>query len=351
MTMWSDPATPVDQVELRFGEGQDTKLLQNFSGATRYRDSLFLAADERCGIDRLSLEGGIWADHHCFQLSSLLDLADPDDEADLEGLAVDDGWLWIVGNHARTRPKLGKKNEDCIDLDELADLNDTRPRCLLARIPLKQQGRQWLPIHQDGKRRSGLVRQTKRGNALSKQLRKDPLLAPFTRIPAKEGGIDVEGVAVLGSRVALGLRGPVIRTHAVLLEMEIVGKKSGSLELVGPIAKRLLDLEGLGIRDLKRCGDDLLILAGPTVGLSGPCAIYRWVGWAQDPVQHEQRVRLHRPEHLIDLPFGRGVDHPEGLALWPSKDNAILVVCDSPSVERLDTARKVLKADLFKLPP
>jgi hypothetical protein len=248
MTMWSDPATPVDQVELRFGEGQDTKLLQNFSGATRYRDSLFLAADERCGIDRLSLEGGIWADHHCFQLSSLLDLADPDDEADLEGLAVDDGWLWIVGSHARTRPKLGKKNEDCIDLDELADLNDTRPRCLLARIPLKQQGRQWLPIHQDGKRRSGLVRQTKRGNALSKQLRKDPLLAPFTRIPAKEGGIDVEGVAVLGSRVALGLRGPVIRTHAVLLEMEIVGKKSGSLELVGPIAKRLLDLEGLGIR-------------------------------------------------------------------------------------------------------
>jgi len=119
---------------------------------------------------------------------------------------------------------------------------------------------------------------------------------------------------------------------------------------MAPLAKRLLDLEGLGIRDLKRCGDDLLILAGPTVGLSGPCAIYRWINWAQDPVQHEQRVRLHRPEHLIDLPFGRGVDHPEGLALWPREDPAILVVCDSPSDERLDPARKILKADLFELP-
>ncbi|HKY81096.1 MAG TPA: DUF3616 domain-containing protein [Sphingobium sp.] len=351
MTSWSAPARPLAQIEMRFGEGQDRKLLRNFSGATRFEEDLFLAADERAGIDRLSLAEGIWSDHRCFQLADLLDLAYPGEEADLEGVAVDDGWLWLVGSHARTRPKFDKEGGECIDLVELANLRDTRPRCLLARVPLRLEEGAWSPVRQDGSRKSGLLRQTKRGNLLSKALRKDPLLAAFTKIPAKEGGIDVEGIAVQGTRIALGLRGPVVRTYAVLLEMEVEPASSGELRLAAAPAKRLLALEGLGIRDLKRCGDDLLILAGPTVALSGPCAIHRWRDWAHDPVRHDQEVRLHRPEHLIDLPFGRGVDHPEGLVLWPSVGGqAVLVVCDSPSPDRLDTARKSLKADLFELP-
>jgi Protein of unknown function (DUF3616) len=117
--------------------------------------------------------------------------------------------------------------------------------------------------------------------------------------------------------------------------------------------KRLLAMEGLGIRDLKRCGDDLLILAGPTTGLDGPCALYRWRGWAGDPPQDATRVRLHRPERLFDIPFGRGVDHPEGLALWDEADGRarqILVIYDSPSKRRCDTKRNVIEADLFDLP-
>lgn len=350
--MWSDPAEPVGTVLLRFGEGLDTELLKNFSGATRHGENLFLAADERAGVDRLTRSGEeVWGDHRCFQLSDFLDLDRPQDEADLEGLAVDDAWLWIVGSHARTRAKIEKAPDACIDLDKLARLNDTRPRCLLARVPLVRHEEGWLPVRRDGARRSGVLRQTKHGSALSRAFKDDPLLSPFTRIPAKEGGIDVEGIAVCGTRVALGLRGPVIRTHAVLLELDLRIKKSGALELTGPPAKRLLALEGLGIRDLKRQGDDLLILAGPTVGLSGPCAIYRWRNWANDPAQHDHKVRLHRPEHLLDLPFGRGVDHPEGLALWPQASGTqVLVVCDSPAEARLDLAARTLTADLFSLP-
>jgi hypothetical protein len=57
------------------------------------------------------------------------------EEADLEGLAADDNWLWLVGSHARTRRKAEKEAGETIDLDKLADLKDTRPRCLLARLP------------------------------------------------------------------------------------------------------------------------------------------------------------------------------------------------------------------------
>ena len=110
-------------------------------------------------------------------------------------------------------------------------------------------------------------------------------------------------------------------------------------------------MEGLGIRDLKRLDDDLLVLAGPTTGLSGPCAIYRWQGWAADPARDPHKVRLHRPERVLDLPFGRGCDHPEGLAAWrTAKGNTrVMVVNDSPCDARIDADARTLAADVFKL--
>lgn len=352
---WPAAAKVRARIKLEAGASlDDDEALQNFSAGSRIGDSLFLAADERAAIDRLTPgRGRDWGNHARFQLRDLLDLADPDEEADLEGLAVEDDWLWVLGSHARTRPKPEKAKDECIDLDELADLKDTRPRCLLARIPLVEDKKGFAPVSADGKRKAGLLKQTKHGNALAKTLRDDPLIGPFTRLPAKEGGLDLEGIAVCGGRVALGLRGPVIATHAVLLEMGVEAKKSGALKLAGSPVKRLLAMEGLGIRDLKRCGDDLLILAGPTTSLDGPCALYRWRGWAGDPPQDETRVRLHRPERLFDIPFGRGVDHPEGLALWDDgKGSArqILVIYDSPSRSRCDTRRNLIEADVFDLP-
>ncbi|RYE00581.1 MAG: DUF3616 domain-containing protein [Sphingomonadales bacterium] len=196
------------------------------------------------------------------------------------------------------------------------------------------------------------MKQTRRGNALAAWLAEDPLFGPFTKIPAKEGGVDLEGIAVAGMRVAIGMRGPIMQTYAVLIELPMKVAKSGRLKIGGAIHRRLLDLEGLGIRDLKRHGGDLLILAGPTTGLDGPCAVYRWRNWLGDPPKHDSVVRLHRPERIIDLPFGRGCDHPEGLALLAAAkgDTELLVLCDSPSDVRLDRKRRVLLCDVFALP-
>jgi hypothetical protein len=344
MSGWPAPAEPVGRLQLRFSADQDT--VSNLSASVRVNNTLFVGADEACAIERLVIEGHTCAHHQSIQLSSLLDLADPDAEADIEGLAVEDGWLWVVGSHARTRPKpkAGKR----LDLSELSNLKDTRPRCLLARIPLVENKGVCSPVKVCGERRAGLVPQTKHGSDLAKLIAADPLLKPFAKVPAKEGGLDVEGIAVCNNRAALGLRGPVIATYAVLLEVTIRPKKSGKLAIAGGVAKRLLALEGLGIRDLKRSGDDLLILAGPTTGLSGPCAIYRWRNWANEPPQHDQKVEVHRPERIVELPFGRGVDHPEGLALWGN--GRVLVLCDSPSGERLTDKGLTIAADIFELP-
>lgn len=353
---WPPPAEPCAAIRLECGLSiDDGKALKNFSAGSRVGDALFLAADERAAIDRLVETGrGAWGRQERFPLADLLDLADRDAEADIEGLAADGEWLWVLGSHARTRNKPEKAQGECIDLASLADLKDTRPRCLLARLPLATDERGLrTPVKKDGRRKAGLVEQTKHGSRLAKALKRDPLIGPFTAIPAKEGGLDIEGIAVCDERVALGLRGPVIASHAVLLELRVEAKASGRLHLKGDPVKRLLAMEGLGIRDLKRCGGDLVILAGPTTGLSGPCALYRWRGWADDPPRDPERVRLHRPERILELPFGRGEDHPEGLALWGGADGEprqILVIYDSPSKARLDRRKGSILADLFDLP-
>lgn len=355
---WPTPSPVVGQVTLDFGSALgERKTIKNFSAGSRVGRSLFLAADEYGCIDRLTeVADGRWGDHVRFNLRDLLDLDDAEGEADLEGLAADGEWLWVLGSHARTRNKPEKQEGEVIDLKLLADLKETRSRCLLAKLPLVEDGDGALrPVREDGARRAAMLKQTKHGNALADALADDPLIKPFTRIPAKEGGLDIEGVAACGDRVALGLRGPVIATHAVLVEVSVRDGHNNPerLHLEGEPIKRLLAMEGLGIRDLKRCGDDLLILAGPTTGLSGPCAIYRWRGWVGDPPQDPRRVRLHRPERIVEIPFGRGKDHPEGLALWDGDGGAakqILVIYDSPAKARCDADAGTIKADLFDLP-
>ncbi len=350
---WGNFAEASGQVRLRFTTEADCKSVRNLSAASRIADTLFLAGDEAAEIERLTPHGDDWAGHVRLKLGDLLDLADAEEEADVEGLAVDDGWLWVLGSHARTRPKPEKEQDAKIDTGRLAELKDTRARCLLARLPLVERDGGMMPVREDGCRRAGMLKQGKHGNALAKALSKDPLIAPFTRIPAKEGGVDMEGIAVRGPRIAIGMRGPVISSHALLVELRVHAGKSGKLKLDGAPVKRLLALEGLGIRDLKLWGEDLLILAGPTTGLSGPVALYRWRDWANDPAQDAREVRLHRPDRLMEIPFGRGFDHPEGLALWPQAENGrtrILVVNDSPAAARLEDEGRTLVADIFDLP-
>jgi hypothetical protein len=148
----------------------------DLSAAARHGNTLFLGSDEGVCIERLSRGATTWAGHQRFPLDSILDL-DASGEADIEGLAEDDGWLWVLGSHARTRPKVGKAGDDRIDLSSLSSLRDTRPRCLLARVPLAAEpgnADAMRPVLLDGERRAGMVRQTKHGNRLAQMMKDSP---------------------------------------------------------------------------------------------------------------------------------------------------------------------------------
>jgi hypothetical protein len=365
--------TPTGKLPLEFAPatgslGTGKALRDGLSVVARIGASIWVANDESLSLERLTLVPGEApaARHHVsFPLADYLDLpvppsADPEKpvEADLEGLAFEAGYLWLVGSHSlkRKQPKLkdgvGKAGR------QLAKISHDGNRYLLARIPLHEADGAWHPARCHEQRHAARLAGDDRGNALTEALADDEHLAPFLSIPGKDNGFDIEGLAVADSRVFLGLRGPVLRGWAVILELEPQAKAADILRLQTldaggrPYLKHFLQLGGLGIRDLCRQDDDLLILAGPTMDLDGPVRVLRWPGGA---MRHEsgEMVPADRLERLLDIPYGQGEDHAEGMALFSpdgGDTSSLLVVYDAAAGTRKSEGNTVA-ADVFPLPP
>ncbi|MGH8001633.1 MAG: DUF3616 domain-containing protein, partial [Brasilonema sp.] len=194
---------------------------------------------------------------------------------------------------------------------------------------------------------------TNQGNLLMEALADDPHLGFFVKaaIPGKDNGFDVEGIAVCKNRVFLGLRGPVLRGWAMILEIELENSSPGLLKLknIGDdqkgYKKHFLFLNGLGIRDLLLDGEDLLVLAGPTMDLDGPVQVYR----VENGVHLQENI-LNYPKHMLDIPYGNRDEHAEGITLFHdiAGVSSLLTVYDSPAKNRLVGDGGVL-ADVFKL--
>lgn len=255
------PPTHTKRVILDFtGIGADIagKVLANLSVAAFAGEHLWTASDEfrslqcfeRAG-DRFVLKQSVNLDEAIKQR-----IPRPPKELDLESLDFDGEHLWFCGSHCRSRQKA--KPSEPLDPQIKSGLN----RHILGRIPLARDG-SW-----SGKKGEALSFAGE--GALRKLLRKDPFIAPFLDIPSKENGLDIEGMAVVGgSRVLLGLRGPVIGGRAVILELDI----NASFKLT-KATPRFVDLGSLGIRDLHWDGRRLLVLAGPTMLADEPFRIF-----------------------------------------------------------------------------
>ena len=332
--------------------------IRNISAAVRVGGTLWLGSDEGTAIQRLVRKGD--DDFHqagSFDLAEFFELPDGrGDEIDIEALDFDDDWLWVLGSHCATRGKPEKADEGDVEeaFERLGRVRQRPNRRVLARLPLgpDERGLPTVFTKRTG-RHAACLKMKRADNALSKVMRDDEVLAPFLELPAKDNGFDIEGVAAAGNRLFLGLRGPVIAGLAMMLEIRVKEKKSGELKLrkSGPDGRRYcrhaLDLHGLGVRSLHREGDDLLVLAGPAMKLSGRMAIFRWpdaFGGEGDGI-----VPAERLQHVMDLPYGEGVDHAEGLAFLPGDDGEVemLVVHDSPAPHRV--SGRTIKADLYRL--
>lgn len=345
--------------------GKQKVLRDGLSVVVQAGGNLWVANDESLSLERLTLGGeSVAKDHQSFSLADYLDLpvppgTDPDkrEEADIEGLAYVDGILWLAGSHS-----LKRKSPKAVDGPEkarkqLAKIGRDGNRYLLARIPIVEESGEQRLARRNGDCFAARLPGDHRGNALSEALADDEHLSPFLTIPGKDNGFDIEGLAVTGPRLFLGLRGPVLRGWAVILELEPVAAPPAGLELkplaadCRPYLKHFLHLGGLGIRDLCRHGDDMLILAGPSMDLDGPVRVLRWPGGAI-PHKAGELIPADWLEPVLDIPYGQGDGHAEGMTLFSPVEGeapSLLVVYDAASEQRKQGAHAVL-ADIFPLP-
>lgn len=362
---------------LKFSSDQKD-LTESLSATVFVGEHLWVACDELKSVERLSTTDGVTFDgHESFPLKRFINLpaegTDFDQEVDIEGMDYDGSYLWLVGSHSFKRKKAeSKKPEEHNDpakmIAKLANVDKKGNRFILARIPLitDDDGRQSLsPEGTDAEGRSLKAAQLPGGvesNSLSKAFEAgdggdegDPHLSRFLKIPGKDNGLDIEGMAVAEDRIFLGLRGPVLRGWAIILEIAVEDDEDGSLSLKGigpggrPYKKHFLDLGGLGVRDLCPDGEDLLVLAGPSMDLDGPVGVYRWRRALS--ASAESLVRQDQLPRLIEIPHGDGTDHAEGMALIPDvgQPKQILIVYDSPSARRREGTDAV-RADVFDVP-
>lgn len=349
------------------------KLSDGLSAVVQVGQTLWVANDETLSLERLSRQPGSrdgdirYAGHRQFPLRDYLQLpvapkADDDkiEEADIEGLDCRGGYLWLVGSHSLKRDKPKDENPIGKNTERLAKISRDGNRFLLARIPLSDDTTPSLEqaVERDGHPRTAArLAGNQKSDALTRVLVGDEHLGPFLAIPGKDNGFDIEGLAVTGDRVFVGLRGPVLRGWAVILELAVVEQGVATLQLkpIGPdgrpYRKHFLDLGGLGVRDLCAQGDDLLVLAGPTLTVPGPQKVFRWPGGARP--DRESLVFGENLPAVLGIPVGTGSAQAEGMAPFDGGDGdgdgdgSILVVHDAAEQRQRDA--RTVEADLFVL--
>ena len=337
----------LSRILLRFKDKSD-ELINELSAATFTPDgSLWLGSDESLTLERLSpIEHCIFGKHKSFFMGDFIELFNDEDEIDIEGISYANNYLWITGSHSTKRGKPKGKSAQK-DIKRLASIKTDDNRYLLARIPvldgelLRSSSH---PDKPDKKLTAACLQKTETSNILIEALKEDIHLSPFLslQLPSKDNGLDIEGLAVYGDKIFLGLRGPVLRGWAIILELEVVESEPGVLTLkeIGEngtrYKKHFLDLNGLGVRELCLDGEDLIILGGATMALDGLMRVFCLKGILNHHGDSITSADSKELEILFDLPFTLGCDRAEGLTLFPclGESDSLLVVYDSPSPSR-----------------
>lgn len=359
--MLHDLSPQAQSVELNLGpQAAEKKAIDNLSGAAFIGESLYLANDE--GRTLLHLRRDHLRHYKLLEAIEIADLFDIEDEIDgksefdLEALAVDHVEqdtvrLWLIGSHAMghdepegtSLKRLGLKRERnrllfaCVATDKDGLIQDSGRH-----LRIKPAGQTYTTgflsaLRAAPPRASGFLREV---SALTRRkIPKDVAavgwFTPYTLASTKENGLDVEGLVVRrrdgdpSSVVAfVGLRGPVIDGFAVVVEVGIRDHNKRALKIAAGPRFHLLDLHGFGVRDLEWRGDDLLILAGPTMTRQGESALFRWNGaWNATTAGGEANAfEVGGIDHVGRLPMAPDGGGPEVITtIAPDTDEFMLL--------------------------
>ncbi|MGE3541791.1 MAG: DUF3616 domain-containing protein [Candidatus Tectimicrobiota bacterium] len=236
---------------------------------------------------------------------ALIRLTDHDGEPDAEGAAYADGYIYATGSHGRSR------NKDAV--------NDAS--YVVFRFPVdRQTGQPSFPISEE--RLSGVASTTRVRDAL----RDSPsaTIKQFYNTRLADGGVNVEGIAVQGGRLYLGLRGPSDNGQAFLVHVDANAAFTPAESLDAQFATLALGPHA-GMRDLASVQGGILVLSGPVNDQAVAPALFLW-----DPTKPEVIKALgvlEIPEHL------RGKAKAEILLVLddvPTQPWRVLVMFDGP---------------------
>ncbi len=209
-----------------------------------------------------------------------------DEEIDLEALARSGDVVYALGSHSLVRPLPEPDASHEQNRQRIAAVRHSVARDSLFRLRLDAKGSVVAPVA---------------SISLRPVLERDPLLAPFCRVPGKENGVDLEGLAVLERRLFVGFRSPVLRSgHVPVMVLAFDSPRDYEL--------RFLDLDGSGVRDFHAVEGGLLVLTAPP---GGGAAIFFWDGRDRLPGRDRSPGRLERLGSFA-VPSGAAA---EGLAL------------------------------------
>ena len=309
---------PDATIWLDYGQAaeKDSKLLASLSALVTAGRFLWTASDEGRTIECLEpAKDGFRLRKQIplRQLFANLPGEKDADEADLESLDVANGKLWVCGSHCRVR----KQPKKARTLDHR--LRDRVSRHLLGSATLEKKG--------DALVEPVTALPFEGARSLRGVLRRNEYIEPFIDLPSKENGLDIEGICVDKTKLFLGLRGPLVDSIAIIIEVAIAPRTGFA---ASKITTHLVDLGGLGVRDLTRIGRSLLVLAGPVSSAQEPFRLYRWTPQRTD--------RIQSAEALLEWP--RNDETPEGICpLDRDGSPGFAIVYDSPDPTRIKASR------------
>jgi len=247
----------------------------DISAADFLGDILLIGADEAVGHDKnenyiqlLKREGN----DYYVSSNILVYRGDKEHgrELDIEGIAIEGNHIFVVGSHALARKRVNPDANHKKNLKRLATIKMEPGRKQLFRLTLDST--------------NSVIKNER--TSLATIISNDPILSPFSAIPSKENGIDIEAVAVKNRRLYLGFRGPVLRGGFVPVMRLDFDNPEMSYRL------HYLNLGGFGIRDMVSIPDGFILLAGPVADLPNEYRLYHWNGLDTLPGSNNGTLKL-----------------------------------------------------------
>lgn len=215
-----------------------------------------------------------------YDLTKWLDLHGHPGDADIEGAARIGDVIYWLGSHSRARDGRPRPN---------------RERILATRIHEETNG--VVTLERVGKPCVNLLSALLR----APQLSRFHLLEAMGKAPEEDGGLNLEGLAATADGgLLIGFRSPLVNGKSLVVPLRNPAEimNGAKPELGEPL---LLDLDGLGVRDMVFTGIEYFILGGRTAH-GGTSHLFRWAGGTAVPEKVDKAGLRHlNPEGVANV--------------------------------------------------